>query len=184
MAAEPQTAGAGSAAEAAAVHGDAAHAAAEAGAHGGGSAFPPFELSLFASQLFWFAVTFVVLYVILSRVVLPRIGSVQARRAATVKGDLDAAAIQGAAADDARAAMERATAKARADARAMIEKARLDMQAKLTAEQEAAEKRLADKIEAAEAKVNAARQQALAEVPKIAETLGRDIADKLAGARA
>lgn len=165
---------------------DAAHDAAAA-AHGGGEhavAFPPFDASLFASQLIWFTLTFLVLYYILSRNVLPRVSSVLAQRAATVKGDLDAAAIQSAAAEDARTAMERATAKARADARAMVDKARADMQAKLTAEQEAAEKRLADKIQVAEDKVNAARQQALAEVPKMAEALGRDIADKLAGARA
>jgi F-type H+-transporting ATPase subunit b len=180
MAAEPH--GAELKAATGAAHGDAAHAAAEAGAHGGGQAtgvFPPFDASTFASQLFWFAVTFGALYWALSRYVLPKVGAVLAQRAATVKGDLDAAAIQSAAAEDARAAMEKATAKARADARAMVDRARADMTAKLAAEQEEAEARLSTRIRAAEAKVDAERQRAMAETPAMADALAREIVDKL-----
>jgi F-type H+-transporting ATPase subunit b len=160
---------------------EAAHGAAGA-AHGGeaAGAFPPFDITLFASQLFWFALTFGALYLILSRLVLPRIAAVQANRAGTIKGDLDAAAQKSAAAEQARVDMERAMAKARADARAMIEAARADVTAKLAAEQEAAEARLSAKIAAEEARLEAARKKALAEVPAMAETLARDIADKLA----
>ena len=158
------------------------HTASEAGAHGGAHAtgvFPPFDATTFASQLFWFALSFGALYIILSRFVLPKVSTVLAQRAATVKGDLDSAAIQSTAADEARAKMERATAKARADARSMIEKARAEMQAKLTAEQEQAEARLTERIRAEEAKVDAARAKALAEVPVIADELARDIAGRL-----
>ncbi len=165
---------------------DAAHGAANAAAHGGKHAssggFPPFEMSLFGTQLFWFAVTFGLLYFVVSRFVLPRVGGVLAARAGTIASDLDQAAQKGAAADEARMQMERAVAKARADARAMVDAARADMQAKLTAEQEAAEKRLAERIATAEARVDAARQKALGEVPGIANTLARDIADKIAPA--
>jgi len=164
---------------------DAAHGAADAGAHGGeaGGGFPPFEAELFATQLFWFAITFLFLYVVVSRFVLPRVGSVLERRAGAVKSDLDQAAQKSADADEARASMERAIAKARADARAMIEAARADITAKLTAEQEAVEKRLGERIAAAEARVDAARKKALAEVPALAEGLAREIADKLTPAR-
>lgn len=164
---------------------DAAHAAAEAGAHGGeaGGGFPPFEAELFATQLFWFALTFLALYLVVSRFVLPRVGSVLERRAGAVRTDLDLAAQKSADAEEARAEMERAIAKARSDARAMIEAARADITAKLTAEQEAAEKRLAERIAASEGRVEAARQKALAEVPALAEALARDIADKLTPSR-
>lgn len=164
------------------------HAAATAAAHGGehaaggGGAFPPFDAALFSSQLIWFALTFGVLYLFVSRFVLPRVGGVLEKRAGAISGDLDQAAQKSAAAEAARATMEKAVAKARADARAMIDAARADMTAKLTAEQEAAETRLAAKIDAAEAKVNEARAKALAEIPAMAETLARDIADKLAPA--
>ena len=156
--------------------------AAEAAHHGGHAkgAFPPFEPALFASQLVWFALSFVTLYLILSRFVLPKIGGVLKARAGTISGDLDQAAQKSAAADAAKTAMEKSVARARADARAMVEAARAETQAKLNAEQEAAEARLAAKIQTEEAKVEAARSKALAEVPVEAEKLARDIAEKLA----
>ncbi len=163
----------------------AAHGAADAATHGGeAGGFPPFEADLFASQLFWFAITFGALYFVLSRYVLPKIGGVLEKRAGTIKSDLDQAAERSAEAEHARANMEKAVAKARADARAMVEAARAEVTAKLTAEQEAAEKRLGERIAAAESKVDAARRQALAEVPALAETLAREIADKIAPAKA
>jgi F-type H+-transporting ATPase subunit b len=164
---------------------EAAHGAADAAAHGGeGGGFPPFDLLTFGSQLFWFALTFGVLYLFVSRFVVPRVGGVLAKRAGAIRSDLDDAAQKSAAAEQARLDMERAMAKARADARAMIEAARADVTAKLTAEQEAAETRLAAKISAEESKVDAARKKAMAEVPAMADALARDIADKLAPVRA
>ncbi len=164
---------------------DAAHGAA-AGAHGAehAAAFPPFDASLFPSQIFWFVVTFGALYFLVSTFILPKVAGVLEKRAGTIKADLDGAALKSAAADEARADMERATAKARADARAMVDAARADVMAKLTAEQEQAEARLADRIRAAEAKVNDARTKALADVPGVAQALAREIADKLAPAKA
>jgi F-type H+-transporting ATPase subunit b len=160
---------------------EAAHGADAAAAHGGdaGGAFPPFDGTTFASQLVWFVLTFGALYFVLSRLVLPQISAVLAKRAGTIQSDIDEAAQKSAAAEQARVDMERAVAKARADARAMIDAARADVTAKLSAEQEAAEQRLATKVAAEEAKVNAARQKALAEVPAMAEALARDITDKL-----
>lgn len=159
------------------------HAATDAAAHGGEHAasagFPPFDPLTFGTQLFWFALTFIALYLVVSRFVLPRVGSVLERRAGAVRNDLDQAAQKSADAEEARAEMERAVAKARADARAMVDAARADMTAKLTAEQEAAEKRLADRIASAEGRVEAAREKALSEVPALAEALAREIADKL-----
>jgi F-type H+-transporting ATPase subunit b len=165
---------------------EAAHGAADAVAHGGeaAGAFPPFDGSLFASQLIWFAITFGILYLFVSRFVLPSVGAVLDRRAGAVKNDLDQAAQKSADADEARVTMERAIAKARSDARAMVEAARADITAKLTAEQDAAEKRLAERIATAEGRIDAARQKALAEVPALAEGLAREIADKLAPPRA
>lgn len=165
---------------------DPAHAAAIDAAHGGeaAGAFPPFDASLFASQLIWFAITFGLLYFFVARFVLPRVGSVLERRAGAVKSDIEEAAQKSAAADDARVSMEKAVAKARADARAMVEAARLDVQAKLGAEQQAAEARLVERISVAEARIDAARQKALADVPALAEALARDIAEKLAPAPA
>ena len=166
-----------------AAHGaDAAHGAAAGGEHA--ASFPPFDATLFASQLIWFVITFIALYYIVSRFIIPNVSTVQAKRAGTISSDLDAAALKSAKAEEARTAMEKATAKARADARATVDAARAEVVAKLTAEQEQAEARLAERIGAAGAKVTAARTAALAEVPGMADALARDIAAKLVPANA
>ena len=153
-----------------------------AGGEEASTAFPPFDPTLFPSQIVWFVVSFGALYFVLSKWVLPQIGAVLHKRASTISGDLDSAAQKSAEADIAKTAMEKSVAKARADARAMVDAARAETQAKLNAEQEAAEARIAEKIQAEEAKVDAARKKALAEVPGEAEKLAREIADKLAPA--
>lgn len=164
----------------------AAQEAVQAAAHGGeaSSGFPPFDPSSFGGQLFWFALSFGALYILLANFVLPKIGGVLHTRASTISKDLDDAAQKSAEADEARADSERATARARTHAREMVDAARAEVQAKLNAEQEAAEKRIADRINTAEARVDAAKAKALAEVPSLAEGLARDIADKIAPAPA
>jgi F-type H+-transporting ATPase subunit b len=149
---------------------------------GESASFPPFDPSLFPSQLVWFVATFGALYFVLAKFVLPKIGAVLRHRAGAISGDLDLAAQKSAEADAAKTAMDKAVAKARADARAMVDAARAETQAKLNAEQEAAEARLATRIQAEEAKVDAARKKALAEVPGEADKLARDIVEKLAPA--
>ena len=54
--------------------------------------FPPFETETYAGQLLWLAITFVALYFLLSRLVLPRLGGIIENRRATIASDLDDAA--------------------------------------------------------------------------------------------
>lgn len=161
---------------------DAPHAAVEgAGGHGAeaSGAFPPFDLSLFSSQLFWFALTFGALYFVLAKVALPKVGSVLAKRAGTIQGDLDAAAQKSADADAARTGMEQATAKARNDARTMIEAQRAAVTAELAEEQAKAEAALNDRTGVAEARIAKARASALAEVDTLAADLAADIVRRI-----
>src|ERR1700741_5633936 len=65
----------------------------KAGAHteadgGHGGAFPPFDTSTFPSQLVSLAITFVALYLIVSRIALPRVGAVIDARQNKIEGDL------------------------------------------------------------------------------------------------
>ena len=145
--------------------------------------FPPFDPTLFASQLVWFALCFIALYVVMSRFVLPKVGATLATRAGTIEGDLHQAAQKSAQAENARVSMEKEVAKARADARAMVDAARAEVQAKLNAEQEAAEARIAERVRIAEARIDAAKQKALSEVPGLASGLAQDIAQRLMPAR-
>src|SRR6201998_2585397 len=68
-------------------HGESTSAHTEAdGGHGGG--FPPFESSTFASQLVSLVIAFVALYLIVSRIALPRVGAVIDARQNRIEGDL------------------------------------------------------------------------------------------------
>ena len=69
----------------------AAQDAAEAAGEHGGGAFPPFDSSTFASQLFWLALTFGFLYWFMSRVIVPRIGSILETRQDRIAQDIDRA---------------------------------------------------------------------------------------------
>src|SRR6266576_3246176 len=62
-----------------------AHTEADGG-HGG--KFPPFDSSTFASQLVSLVIAFVALYLIVSRIALPRVGSMLDERQAAIEGDL------------------------------------------------------------------------------------------------
>ena len=70
-------------------HGEAKGAVAHTEAEGGHKApFPPFEKSTFASQLVSIVIAFVALYLIVSRIALPRVGGVLDARQKTIEDDL------------------------------------------------------------------------------------------------
>src|SRR6516225_4076214 len=57
-------------------------------ADGSGGNFPPFDPSTFPSQLVSLAIAFVALYLIVSRIALPRVGGVIDARHNKIEGDL------------------------------------------------------------------------------------------------
>src|SRR5882757_10948061 len=78
-----------------------------------GRGFPPFDKQTFPSQIFWFALTFIALYLLMSRVALPRVGSILEDRRRHIDGNLaDAQRLKGES-DAAIAAHEKALAEAR-----------------------------------------------------------------------
>src|SRR2546423_3057451 len=84
--------------------------------HGGG--FPPFQKETFASQLLWFALVFVALYLLMSRLALPRVSSILEHRRQHIEGDLAEAQRFKDESDAAIAAYEQALAEARSPAQA------------------------------------------------------------------
>src|SRR6476660_9499021 len=79
--------------------------------HGGG--FPPFQKDTFASQIVWLALTFVALYLLMSRVALPRIAAIFEDRRQRIDGDLAQAQRLKDSSEAALAAYEKSLADAR-----------------------------------------------------------------------
>jgi len=113
----------------------AAHAA-------GGMPQLDFKNPLTISQVVWGAIIFVVLYILLSRFALPKVGSVLEERAHKIAADLDGAKAAKAKADGGIAEAQAAVAKARSDAQAAISQALEEAKAASAAQAEALNARL------------------------------------------
>lgn len=157
------------------------HATTEA--HGGEHAevFPPFDSSTFGTQLIWLAITFVVLFVVMSRLALPRIGTILDNRKDRVDGDLAAADTARQKTDAAIAAYEEAHATARAKSHAIAEETRNAIKADIDAKRKAVEADLSKKVAAAEASIQATKTEALGHVSEIATDTVQELVRQLTG---
>jgi F-type H+-transporting ATPase subunit b len=100
-------------------------------ADGAAPGMPQLDPSTFANQIFWLALALVSIYLILTRVALPRISAVLAERRGTIVNDLAAAEEFKLKAKDAEAAYERALAEARSEAERIAADTRAVIQADL-----------------------------------------------------
>jgi F-type H+-transporting ATPase subunit b len=154
----------------------------EVGHEGGGhSNFPPFETQTFPSQLLWLAISFGALYLIMSRVALPKIGSLIETRKARIAKDLDEAAAMQQKADAAAAAHEKTIADARAKALAMAQEAREKLAADGAVKRKALEDELNAKLAAADEQIAATRKQAMSNVEAIAREAAGAIYERIIG---
>jgi F-type H+-transporting ATPase subunit b len=144
-------------------------------------AFPPFDATTFGSQLVWLALTFVFLYVVMSRVALPRIGNIIDQRKARIDGDLAAADHARKKTDEAIAAYEAALSEARAKAHAMAEETRSAIRTDIDAKRKRVEQDLAGKVAAAEASIQASKAEALGKVDEIAAETVQALVQQLSG---
>jgi F-type H+-transporting ATPase subunit b len=142
---------------------------------------PQLHVPDFAPQVFWLAVWFVILYVVMSKIGLPRIAvAIDARRQRREE-DLARAARLKLEADEASAAFERTMSQARAEAQAVLKETSDRLAADAAERQRALAAELADRIAAAERQIAATKEQALSEVRGIAIDVGRSVVEKLTG---
>lgn len=157
-----------------------AHGAADA-AHGGGSAMPQLEFSTFSNQIFWLAVTLVVIYLILSRVALPRIAAILAERQGTITNDLAAAENLKAKAVEAENAYNKALADARADAQRIAAETRAEIQAGLDEAIAKADAEISAKAAESEKAISAIRAEATETARVVATDTAAEIVAVLGG---
>ena len=163
-------------------HGNAKGATAHTAADGGHKApFPPFQKDTFASQLVSLLIAFVALYVIVSRVALPRVGGVIDARQNAVDGDLAAAQRLKDESDAALKAYEAELAAARSRAQAIGTETRDRLNATAEAERKALEDQLATKLAAAEKTIAETRESAMSNVRGIASDAASAIVQQLTG---
>jgi F-type H+-transporting ATPase subunit b len=158
--------------------GTTAHTAADA-AHG--RAFPPFQKETFASQLVSLLIAFVALYLIVSKIALPKVGRTIEARQKRIDDDFAEAQRLKGQSDEALKAYETALAQARAKAQAIGAETRERLNAAADAERKALEGRLAIKLAEAEKTIAATRDAAMSNVRGIATDAAAAIVQQLAG---
>jgi F-type H+-transporting ATPase subunit b len=154
---------------------------AEGAEYAADAAFPPFDPTYFASQLFWLAISFAVLYFLLSRFILPRIGGAIEERKDKIADNLDAAAQMRAQADETVEAYEKELADARARAQAVAAEAKAEVDKEIAEATRQADTELEAKLADSEKRIQKAREKALSEVRAIASEAAAAAAEHLAG---
>jgi len=154
-----------------------AHSEAPEG-HGG---FPPFQAQHFPSQLVWLTLTFVLLYVLMSKVALPRIGAILADRSKRISDHLAEAQSLKDQSDAANAAYEKALADARNRAQAIANATRQKQAAEADEAQKRLEAQLQERLAAAEQSITATRTSAMTNVRTIAADAAGAIVQRLIG---
>lgn len=151
------------------------------GPDGGAIGMPQLCFDWFPNQIFWLVVTLVVIFLVLSRVALPRIAAILAERQGTITSDLAAAEDLKAKALEAEEAYEKALANARTEAQAIIVKARAEIQADLDIAIEKADAEIAARTAESEKAIAEIRAGALENVKAVATDTAVEIITALGG---
>jgi F-type H+-transporting ATPase subunit b len=147
----------------------------------GQSKFPPFETEYFPSQFVWLVLTFVLLYALMARVALPRIGGILAERSKRIADDIAAAQRLKERSDVAHASYEKALADARGRAQSIANATR-DSEAAAAAEtNKRLEAELHERLAAADRSIAEKRATAMESVGTIAAETATAIVERLVG---
>lgn len=171
-------------------NGEVAHVAADAAAHQtevgvedahASSGLPQLEMQHWGGQILWLLLIFAILYLLLSKVFLPRLRAVRDEREGVIAGAVDSAReVQAEAAEQAAVAQaEVAQARAASRATAVAAKARVVEEA--NARQAAEEAVVNARIAEAETAIGKARDAAMTNVSVIAADTTRAIVERLTG---
>jgi F-type H+-transporting ATPase subunit b len=143
---------------------------------------PQFDFSTFPTQIFWLALSFIVLYLLMARIALPRVAQTLDERRDRIDDDLDKAEQFKKEAAEALAAYERTLSEARSRAQLLLKTMAEQTAAESAAKQSALAQRMAQETKAAETRIAAAKGKAAGEIRSIAVSAAEAAADRLIGA--
>lgn len=142
---------------------------------------PQFDITTFPTQVFWLAIAFTTLYVLLAWLAIPRIERVLGERRGRIEGDIDEAARLKAEADAALAAYEAGLERARGEGKTIAARAAEAAASEAARHERAAAERLAAEAQLAERRIAESRAAALANVRAIASDAARAGTKRLLG---
>lgn len=150
--------------------------------HGGAIGMPQLCVDWIPNQVFWLVVTLIVMFLILSRIALPRIGAILAERKGTITNDLAAAEELKQKAVAAEKAFNDALATARTEAAKIVAAAKAEIQKDLDAATAKADAEIAAKAAESEKKIAEIRAGAMEAVEAVAKDTASALVSALGGA--
>ncbi|WP_208347197.1 F0F1 ATP synthase subunit B' [Pseudaestuariivita rosea] len=142
---------------------------------------PQLDFSTFPNQIFWLVVTIVVIYFILSRVALPRIGAVLAERQGSITNDIAAAEEYKLKAKEAEEAYNKALADARTEAQRIVAEAKAEIQADLDQAIAKADAEISAQAAESEKRIGEIRESAMDSVTEVAKETTKAIVASFGG---
>lgn len=143
--------------------------------------FPPLDQTTLVPQVFWLGVVFVLLYFLLQRLIIPRVGKVLKERHDTLQGDLKTASRLKEEVDAAVKAYDKTLSTARANANTLGRKILDGVAADIQKERSQAEKQMAQKLLEGEKNISEAKQKALTRIQEMALEISQPILQQLLG---
>jgi F-type H+-transporting ATPase subunit b len=154
-----------------------AAAAPEGGVAEGG--LPQLDTSTYPSQIFWLLISFLILYLLMSRIFLPRIGGVIEERRQRIADDFDKASEFKRQAEDAEASYRQSLADAKARAATIAQDTREQIDEEIKAMQAETDAKLEAEITAAEARIEETSARAQLAVREAARETTRAVVSTL-----
>ena len=142
---------------------------------------PQFDTSTFVSQVFWLVVTFLILFILMWKVALPRVSEALDNREQKIAADIERAEELKVSAEKVQVELDKALAEARADALAVIAKANAAIAKDQEKKVAAFAADLENKTSEAEKRIEDARKAALASVTEVATEVTQAAVEKLGG---
>jgi F-type H+-transporting ATPase subunit b len=142
---------------------------------------PQLDFSTWGNQIFWLIVTLVVIYMVLSRVALPRIAGILAERQGTITNDIAAAEDLKVKAQEAEAAYDKALLDARNEAHRIVAEAKAEIQSDLDAAIAKADAEIAAKAAESEKAIADIRAGAAVAIEEVAKDAAKEIVAAMGG---
>jgi F-type H+-transporting ATPase subunit b len=136
---------------------------------------PQLDFSTFPNQIFWLVVTLIVIYFVLSKVALPRIGAVLSDRQDTIEHDIAKAEELKQMAGEAEIAYNLALATARLEATEIISQTKRDIKAKLMVAISAADEKISSRVKEGEKKIHVIKESSKESILIVAQDIASDI---------
>ena len=140
---------------------------------------PQLEITTYPSQIFWLVVSFLILYLIMSRVIIPKISSVIKNRESEIKNNILISEQMYKDTEIINNEYEETKKKIEEEARGIINHLKETTNKKITKNAKLLKKKLEQKLEKSEKEIINKKKKALKEINKISLNLSEEILKKL-----